>query len=52
MITFSWVDGAKVTKGTFPTVPEDLSYQAGVGLWGLMEMPGNRHVVAVNPDKF
>ena len=52
MVTFSWQGGEKVTKGTFPAVPEDLSYQAGFGLWGLMEVPGNRHVVAVDHKKF
>lgn len=52
LISFSWKDGKKKTENTFPKVPEDLSYEKGVGLWTLMEQPGSRHVFAVNPDKF
>ncbi|KAL1956382.1 hypothetical protein VTO42DRAFT_7365 [Malbranchea cinnamomea] len=52
LITFSWSNGEKVNSGVFPSVPEDLSYQAGYGLWSLMEMPGYRHVVAIDHTKF
>lgn len=52
LISYSWNGGKKVTADTFPKVPEDLSYEVGVGLWTLMEQPGYRHVFAVNPAKF
>ncbi|PGH15723.1 hypothetical protein AJ80_05431 [Polytolypa hystricis UAMH7299] len=50
--TFSWKDGEIQNKDVFPSVPQDLSYQAGYGLWGLMEMPWNRHVFAIDHKKF
>jgi hypothetical protein len=53
LISFSWKDGKKTTSGTFKKVPEDLSYEKGVGLWTLMEQPGtHRQVFAVDPSKF
>ncbi|KAK2794363.1 hypothetical protein FQN52_008722 [Onygenales sp. PD_12] len=50
--TFSWLGGEKENADVFPSIPEDLSYQAGYGLWSLMEVPGKRHVVAFDADKF
>ncbi|PGH12636.1 hypothetical protein AJ79_04134 [Helicocarpus griseus UAMH5409] len=50
--TFSWAGGQEEHKDIFSDVPEDLSYQAGYGLWSLMEVPGNRHVVALDVDQF
>jgi len=52
LISYSWKDGKKTTTDTFPKVPEDLSYEKGVGLWTLMEVPGSRHVFAIDPAKF
>lgn len=53
MLSWDWVKGKKTTSGTFPTVPEDVSYEKGVGLWTLMENPGNnRQVFAIDPSKF
>ncbi|KAF1954571.1 hypothetical protein CC80DRAFT_493705 [Byssothecium circinans] len=53
MISYSWKDGKKTTENTFPSVPEDLSYEKGVGLWTLMEQEGeDRSVFSVDPDKF
>lgn len=52
LITFSWKDGKKTTEDAFSKVPEDLSYEKGVGLWTLMEQPGYRSVFAVDPSKF
>ena len=52
LITYTWADGQKKTAGVFPSVPEDLSYQKGLGLWSLMEAPGHRSVFAVDPTKF
>ncbi|PGH06965.1 hypothetical protein GX51_02003 [Blastomyces parvus] len=50
--TFTWEDGQKEHKDVFSGVPEDLSYQKGYGLWAQMEPPGNRHVVALDLEKF
>ncbi|EQL36173.1 hypothetical protein BDFG_02412 [Blastomyces dermatitidis ATCC 26199] len=50
--TFTWEDGQEGYKDVFSGVPEDLSYQKGYGLWAQMEMPGNRHVVALDLEKF
>ncbi|KLJ13784.1 hypothetical protein EMPG_11283 [Blastomyces silverae] len=50
--TFTWGDGQKEHKDVFSGVPEDLSYQKGYGLWAQMEPPGNRHVVALDLEKF
>ena len=52
LVTFSWKAGEKTTADVFPAVPEDLSYEKGVGLWTLMEPPGQRNVMAVDPSKF
>ena len=52
MISFSWKNGKKTTGNAFSKVPEDLSYEQGVGLWTLMEQPGYRSVFAVDPNKF
>jgi hypothetical protein len=52
LITFSWTGRTKVHRNVFPGVPQDLSYEPGVGLWTLMESPGKRHVVAVDYSKF
>ncbi|KAH7381506.1 secreted protein [Pyrenochaeta sp. MPI-SDFR-AT-0127] len=52
LISYSWKDGKKTTADTFPKVPEDLSYEKGVGLWTLMEVPGSRNVFAIDPAKF
>lgn len=51
LIEYSWLDGKKTYNNVFPSVPEDLSYQKGYGLWLLMESPSHRNVVAVNPGK-
>lgn len=51
LITFSWKEGEAKSGGVFPKVPEDLSYQVGVGLWSLMEEPGYRSVFAIDPAK-
>ncbi|KAF2246809.1 hypothetical protein BU26DRAFT_383022, partial [Trematosphaeria pertusa] len=45
LISYSWKGGKKTTADTFPKVPEDLSYEKGVGLWSMMEQPGWRSVV-------
>ncbi|OJD22966.1 hypothetical protein ACJ73_05680 [Blastomyces percursus] len=50
--TFTWEDGQKRHKDVFSGVPEDLSYQKGYGLWAQTELPGNRHVVALDLEKF
>lgn len=53
LISWSWVGGKKKTDETFPKVPEDLSYEKGVGLWTLMEVPGSDRVVfALDHTKF
>ena len=55
LLSWSWKDGKTTTIGTFPVagVPEDLSYEKGVGLLTLMENPGsNRVVLAVDHSKF
>lgn len=53
LMSWSWNGGKKTVEDTFPSVPEDLSYEKGVGLWTLMEAPGtNRQVFAVDPGKF
>lgn len=54
MWSFTWMDGERQNKGVFASVPEDVSYQAGVGggggggLWSLTEMPWDRHVVMLD----
>ena len=50
MITHTWKSGQKKTPGVFPKIPEDLSYEKGVGLWALMK-PGFRHVFTIDPAK-
>ncbi|KAJ4292694.1 hypothetical protein N0V90_009357 [Kalmusia sp. IMI 367209] len=52
LLSFSWKGGKKTTTNAFPKVPEDLSYEKGVGLWTMMEEPGARSVFAVDPSKF
>lgn len=52
LLSYSWRGGKKTSKKVFPAVPEDLSYEKGVGLWTLMEEKGARSVVAVDPAKF
>jgi hypothetical protein len=53
LISYSWKGGKKATAGTFPKVPEDMSYEKGVGLWTLMEQPGSdRQVFALDSSKF
>lgn len=52
LLSFSWKGGKKTTKNVFPSVPEDLSYEKGVGLWTLMEEKGKRSVFAVDPSEF
>ena len=46
--TFTWMDGEKENAGVFSSVPEDISYQPGFGLWTLMEMPWHRSVFALD----
>ncbi|KAG5304255.1 secreted protein [Histoplasma capsulatum G186AR] len=50
--TFTWEDGQKEHKNVFSGVPQDVSHQEGYGLWTQMEPPGNRHVVALDLEKF
>jgi hypothetical protein len=50
MLSYSW-NGKKKTTKVFEKVPEDLSYEAGVGLWTMQEEEGYRHVFAVDPSK-
>ncbi|KAF2189230.1 secreted protein [Zopfia rhizophila CBS 207.26] len=52
LVTFTWKGGQKIVKDVFPAVPEDLSFEKGVGLWTLMEVPGKRHAFAVDVGKF
>jgi len=52
LITFTWQDGQIAHPNVFPSVAEDLSYDPGLGLWTLMEAPGNRHVFAIDHTKF
>ncbi|KAL5378193.1 hypothetical protein DPSP01_009304 [Paraphaeosphaeria sporulosa] len=51
LLSFSWRGGKRTSKKVFPSVPEDLSYEKGVGLWTLMEEKGKRSVFAVNPSE-
>lgn len=52
LITHTWADGKTKHRSVFPIVPEDLSYEKGLGLWSLTEVPGSRNVFAIDVAQF